>query len=1301
MLRTALASLRQWIANLWPRIRRLWTKPNLPQPPTVDAPAPDNCTLCDANIDPIGTKGEPVRALAFGGGGFDTLMQLGVAHAFLVSDAQPPDVVVGISAGAVHAAALAEILKAADKISDAPVELRREARMSRFRSFLYEAQELPQRLASTLPDPYEADAGRPLEPHSAATRPPLEHDARQSGLRAKSGLIDLLNTLAGLRLTVAALTRYLRVILGFNALPALRGWQWWHALATEIGRLLRVAIMTPLASGQLLWTILRTTMRGQLFVLRERFLAKPSSVRRRLLLLLTGDLTRRRERGYTAGGIIFRGLRSSLAFFLYVALIVLLGIVAYFHRRVTLQVTITTFTALSIGVLLVASIGALRTRALRFITDGALAYFDLLHDLGNEFVVTEGLARVFDTKYFGSLPLRAVVRRSLLHDIPPPSAQAPRTFGGYAQGPTRMHIVPFCASLTTGDLKALPPSTPVVTGLLASVSSVPFLKPAQLAELPGDWLVDAINVSNEPTTALRSLLRKRLHPDASALYVYPVSSLPIEKQQFTDRRAPLRYVGLINVVMRVRQLRRFRHAKLERELTKLYRDILPARSTAPERRTDTEFRALKCYPARFFANKQPRHHVRAEVFPIEPSEYPITLSERLVEARSKISQQDTIAETIADGCRLTIERLFPRAITTAGAEGAVAVACTRAMHQRTGRSPGEYSGAPEICKHCTLHRDGQQDATTDPAAKKSAKEREEEQGRGDPAKPDAPLRQHLATASEGLGPEWPLDPRFSTAPFTPTPIVESAAPTGEEGPIDAPARTFLFSGGVFRGVFLVGVLNALNELGLYPTLLAGSSVGSITAAMAGRLFTMPENQRHEHLSLLAGTFLGLDHIVITDRFADFVRRLTLRAAEAKFSPRELDLFLRNYDRPTNARFTRSMRHVTGGLDHLFYVSPFELAALVRAFRLQQLRKGYRLLRRYFQELLDRGGVSLEVLGTEPLAFLIREHVLAPDVREHRTVPFAPFTDKTGQYPPIEFLVTATSLLQGYLHVVGLPTPDKKLYRATLVDTLLASSAFPGVFRPRWGWEMFEGEEEHGQFVDGGVMDNLPFTAVVDFMRHQVDNHQLPRRPPSQVPHLLFAASLESERGDLSSKEVARIARRWPTAQGRVRELSHNRKIDDFATVQDELREIYATYAKAQAQPASTPLDIAVVAVKPRWLCGTFGFHPMVGFRRARQAASIAHGCASTFARFRAEHADHPKWTEGWGIKTAVLQEYDEERLRQLRPAGFKNGKCHFRSTMECPFSARHLRTVLQDEALADAIGIIYTQCGKAATHTPT
>jgi predicted acylesterase/phospholipase RssA len=53
-----------------------------------------------------------LRVFAFAGGALDTVIQLGITHALLVSKGKAPDVVAGVSAGAINAVALAEILQA-------------------------------------------------------------------------------------------------------------------------------------------------------------------------------------------------------------------------------------------------------------------------------------------------------------------------------------------------------------------------------------------------------------------------------------------------------------------------------------------------------------------------------------------------------------------------------------------------------------------------------------------------------------------------------------------------------------------------------------------------------------------------------------------------------------------------------------------------------------------------------------------------------------------------------------------------------------------------------------------------------------------------------------------------------------------------------------------------------------------------------------------------------------------------------------------------------------------------------------
>src|SRR5687768_3844204 len=54
-------------------------------------------------------KTKEIFALSFGPGAFDTMVQLGVTHALLVSRRRPPDVVLGLSAEAANAVALGEV----------------------------------------------------------------------------------------------------------------------------------------------------------------------------------------------------------------------------------------------------------------------------------------------------------------------------------------------------------------------------------------------------------------------------------------------------------------------------------------------------------------------------------------------------------------------------------------------------------------------------------------------------------------------------------------------------------------------------------------------------------------------------------------------------------------------------------------------------------------------------------------------------------------------------------------------------------------------------------------------------------------------------------------------------------------------------------------------------------------------------------------------------------------------------------------------------------------------------------------
>ena len=160
------------------------------------------------SADTIGHDGEPVFALSFPGGVFDTVVQLGVVHALLTSGRRAPDVVAGISVGAINATALAEILQ----------EPTPERQVARFRAFLNAYRAAPGTFARNLmPDPYEVDAQAPLKSLELPLHAPRDREARRRAVASTSGVIRLANDLLSLNVTVGTFTSVVRRWLGFRA----------------------------------------------------------------------------------------------------------------------------------------------------------------------------------------------------------------------------------------------------------------------------------------------------------------------------------------------------------------------------------------------------------------------------------------------------------------------------------------------------------------------------------------------------------------------------------------------------------------------------------------------------------------------------------------------------------------------------------------------------------------------------------------------------------------------------------------------------------------------------------------------------------------------------------------------------------------------------------------------------------------------------------------------------------------------------------------------------------------------------
>jgi predicted acylesterase/phospholipase RssA len=1225
------------------------------------------------------------RAFAFTGS-FDAVVQLGVIHALLVSSGRAPDAVVGLSGGAVNAAALAEILQAGDA----------QAQVDKLRKFLDSYLRIPGELArSIFPDAFEINANEPLKPLELPIHFKEEREDRNQASRARWGLIYAMNKLFGLRLTVRDLAlianRFLGIVAATDCPRLPRYWHrtrhivilWWKSLT--------FGVLAPL-----FWSL--------------------------LIAAILGSNTR--QRGSTAGQLLWRPTRLfrrafkalgilslAVAWFL-LGLAPILGllslVVCLFYQVGWLSAWnpssgwILSFWIIVIGFILwfigllfiiltffVPPLMRLRRAALRGLLDRTLENLALNDGLSDSYVLKQQLVDCFDHEYYGKIEIDEVLKRASngVPDAIPSNPKRPKkVLKDYQRTKPFIQVGVVAAEVKTGDLLAFSGDVPVVDALLAATAHVPYFPAVEVATgQQKRYFIDGGNISREAVGPLLNLLREEERLDHVAYVdVYPVHLL-LRNGGGASGDADS---NLIQVALRGLQLQQMRDATIEQRLTGLYSKALP-----------NEKARIRIAGRTF---------LRTRIFPLDVD--PGESFERGVSRRTGNDLRATLYEGIAAGCRAALEGMIPGAIAGTATrlstqQTPLTVPCREAIITRLGqsnklpgasRSPGP--GLSEICKHCTL-KQSTGEALQQHLRVPTGKCREERpewpvhsNGQGAPSRPEAGAPAEameyggvIEETATGLS-----SPQGDTETVWPLPRRECAGNS-------RPVVSFLFGGGVFRGVFHMGVLNALNELEVVPDLVAGSSVGSIIAAMIAQVFTLesPKGRRGQ-IARLAATFLGIDRLVLSDRMADFVRGLTVRAGDARFSPRDLDLALRRYDFDGSASFSRRLRQVAAGLERLLYLSPVDFFRLIETGRSRRFGELREQLEATVQRFLDRSGVNQEILGSEPLALLIRSHVIEQLAAQGSPEGlFSSFIDKG-----VFFLATTTNLTQGKLEILGL---RENAHDVLLLEGLLASSAFPAIFRPREAWEVFRTASAQDRYFDGGIMDNLPLDAVAEFLHESRDIERRPRFNGQPVPHLLFTASLEVDKQALPNDRVEVVSRSFLRLRKRASSFTYNRKLDSYGHVQDDLRTIYEARVGNGEKPWA-PLDLHVAAVKPQWLCDTFGFHPMLGFRRHKQAQSIAHGCASTLAQLYAERARHPAWTDGWGVRGldridphSVLVGGEQTTLipqRKHKAAG----ECWFRTGVFCPFSPKSLAELTLEEGTARQVGQIYEVCGKVQTH---
>ena len=1279
------------------------------------------------------------RLFAFHGGGLDAVMQLGIAHALLLAEGRmegtrPLEMISGISGGAINAVALAEILQAGSSLTG---KARLAAQMARFLDFLEGYRNAPATvLNSILPDPYETAYRQALKAIELPRHFQEERKLRDHSIATRTGVIKLLNSFLRMRVRMKSIVLAVRIGLGFTAAKEMPWLARWFTRIRLAGRgwwlLFKNTPVLSLPAGRLVWIIL-TQMARRLFCAS----ASPQD---------TGtDAETIMFNASTKWNVLWAVLAWLLGFVLLVlSLLLILCVLLLLPATVAAIVwycvkgTIPWPLAVGVGIGLCVLFFALVPKGgggggniSRWVRDRVMENYHILSDVGDSHALLTVLVRLFDPDYFGKFHLDAGIDRALRHEkeAPPGKSAKPCLLSSYAACAERpIFVAPLAANVRRGRIEALPQHVPVVDALMAASAVVPFYRAQFIRDEDsskkiidektsgekGEWYIDGVNVGNDPVTESLSALRgdrralEEIATRCCGVRIYSLPLLPMDATSLPGQEEP--YTRLVDVGLRALQLQKFQDALLEKNLAKTYAAAMPAQAVFFVEQPDG--RKLS-----FF---------RTDIVRLTPPR-PLGLNTRIPGAANNEERRALMEETVAEGCRALLERLLSKeenviegslraaaraldpAIRQRHADGNAYVPCRALFSGENGALsplPGSDDGrrkkedaspgVPEVCRRCSI------------ACGTGA---------------DAPiLHRHL---------QLPDDLAATPAPAPPPPAPENSHPESND-----PAVAFVFSGGVFRGVFQVGFANAVSELGLFPDVVAGASVGTIIGALVGRVLSGDDiAERRFQSQRLASTFLAIDQFVMTDRFADFIRRFSIRAASADFSVRDADLTLRRYDKDSTEEFGPRLRRVVAGLERIFYINPFELRDFVQTARMQDNKNLWAQFKNFVQEWFDRYGVGLELLGPEPLKMLIDGILFDDDEKSSASAGFDCFAGEDRKHP-FQLIGTTTNLTRGRLELLRYEN------EACLTEGLLASSAFPAVFRPRWSWEVFASPTEPAQYCDGGVLDNLPLDSVVGYLadRRGEKGPRFARRPA--VPHLILAASLEPEPEDFNEIEPDEIDRRcgsWLDLRRRASELAYNGKIDKFAGTQAHIRRILEARINERGfNPGDPhlPLNLEVVVVKAKWLCSTFAFHPMLGYRRADQAASIAHGCASTFWRL-AELFHAPKkdgesdgaWQErmalaekrrAWGErKNIAYQQLAASREpRKLTAAQHKAGVCWYRRPPEsggnaepeplCPFSAavvekRRLNDKVPDDAtrrekMALELNAIYEACGRPETH---
>lgn len=627
-----------------------------------------------------------------------------------------------------------------------------------------------------------------------------------------------------------------------------------------------------------------------------------------------------------------------------------------------------------------------------------------------------------------------------------------------------------------------------------------------------------------------------------------------------------------------------------------------------------------------------------------------------VDLGSRINpDQDKGLQAVAHGCRQMLQRLYAQHVP----EHPGAIQCRDLLAKvwkiKTADVP-EPPGLAEVCSHCTQR-------ICSPA--------------GEHKEVKAPGKEGETTELEFRKKDFPQL-------------------TAEQ-----PRVIFVASGGVFRGVFQIGVLAALLKAKVKIDLVVGASVGTLMGGALAAAQTSKWEQALGVISEIVTTFVEVDsRIALTTTLKCAARELGLRGRSIHLSPNDLQRMVQR-----GSRFDAG--YVVAGappalLDAIstLLVIPYEKTKDIAA----QLVAGHvsdalNLLRKAVsKETLKRLGIEDFVMGTS-LLMGTSQKLLFPGGLDGRDRKPQPYLDQNGK--GVALLATTTNLLTWESKLLGKPGDFGGSYN--FVEAALSSSAFPAVFRPRRETDVYPGfGDPKVMYADGGLFDNLPFFPAMEVLGSVQEDHLDERirstgsgnnalgttldflQERHHHPDLFIAGSLDADPD--SDKHKDGPFKSILAVRNRAMMLDANLKIKDFqlaatrihAQIDRLLQNRPVALSGKNLRQLKVVVDAAVLPVFPtdqQHLNGTFAFSRTLGLQKERIQTSAADGCFQTLATIARAQAYRPDPKAPGFDPSAIIVNNPNDLLSKTVWSLFKAGKMPYIVPATLPPWFR-LRTVL-------------------------